>query len=355
MSGAEETTRRFPHLSVALPYAFGSLSIPVPADREPLGSIAVVWAAPPGGRALSPARRARGERIDGDAWPEALEAPAPAARMAPLDGDLDTGGLTGDDRLCALFGVDPRHFDGTFGSLLAGVGPGELAALPSAVRDTAAHGRTVVQPLRVPVPKGAGRTLELWGRVPHATGGPGPPHLVGARGAAVGAGGAGRPGQDVPRAATGQRPDRGGHRPAGLRGGPAHQLRPAFGDQDDALVAGFRALVEGRGPRAAEQPSDAIAGQVSEVQRPPQGAGELDVRLRHDHLAGQQVDRVAAGAATARGPTGLEGVAGATPRPVARQAVAQRRLLRGGTVNRPFRNAAPESTDLQGPVPRRQG
>ncbi|MGW0191433.1 GAF domain-containing protein, partial [Streptomyces sp. NPDC003362] len=54
---AESTVRRFPQLAVAVPYPFGSASVPVAAGRERLGAMAVVWAARAGGHGLSQARR----------------------------------------------------------------------------------------------------------------------------------------------------------------------------------------------------------------------------------------------------------------------------------------------------------
>jgi hypothetical protein len=54
---AAATMRRFPQLAVALPYLFGSASVPVTAGQERLGAMAVVWAARPDGRGLTKAQR----------------------------------------------------------------------------------------------------------------------------------------------------------------------------------------------------------------------------------------------------------------------------------------------------------
>lgn len=49
LADADETMRRFPQLAVALPYPFGSASVPVTAGGETFGSMSVVWAARPVG------------------------------------------------------------------------------------------------------------------------------------------------------------------------------------------------------------------------------------------------------------------------------------------------------------------
>lgn len=86
LADAGETMRRYPQLAVALPYAFGSASVPVRAGQESLGALAVVWAAPPGGAGLSRAQlrrlRAIANRL-GATSPTSGPAEAPSRTTPP--------------------------------------------------------------------------------------------------------------------------------------------------------------------------------------------------------------------------------------------------------------------------------
>lgn len=96
LADTDTTVRRFPQLAVAVPYPFGSASVPVEVGRETLGVLAVVWAAEPGGQGLSKAKRrhlrttagrlgmalaqlqAHGAQAGCDAPAAAVEVPIPA-------------------------------------------------------------------------------------------------------------------------------------------------------------------------------------------------------------------------------------------------------------------------------------
>ncbi|MCC9312377.1 SpoIIE family protein phosphatase [Kitasatospora sp. RB6PN24] len=199
LADADETMRRYPQLSVALPYAFGSASVPVRAGRESLGALAVVWAAPAGGTGLSRVQlrhlrtvanrlgavlsdlRARGGAFEYDATTVPVEVPAPTApavRVGLFDWRLDTGAVVADDELCAIFGLAPGAFDGRDDTLASRLHPGDRVLLRVAAREAIAEGRVLARRLRVRAAHGY-RTVELWGRVPEAPGEEARAHLVG--------------------------------------------------------------------------------------------------------------------------------------------------------------------------------
>ncbi|MGP3923326.1 SpoIIE family protein phosphatase [Streptomyces sp. 8N616] len=209
LADADETMRRFPQLSVALPFAFGSCSVPVGAGGETFGALAIVWAAAPGGEGLSKAQRRQlrtianrlgaslaalrartGDPVECDPQTVPVETPAPSAtavRVGLFDWDLATGTFTVDDEFCAIFGLDPRAFDGRADTLAARLHPGDLAAFRAAARAAAAEGRIVARRLRVRDSgdgggggEGVYRTVELWGRVPEADDARARAHVVGA-------------------------------------------------------------------------------------------------------------------------------------------------------------------------------
>ncbi|UXY32899.1 SpoIIE family protein phosphatase [Streptomyces sp. HUAS TT20] len=204
LTDADATMRRFPQLAVALPYAFGSCSVPVGAGEETFGALAIVWAASPGSEGLSKAQRRLVRTIakrlgaaladlrarTGDAvecTPQTIPVetpapPAPAVRAGLFDWDLGTGTLTVDDELCAIFGLAPRAFDGRAETLASCLHPGDRAALRAAARTAAAGGRIKARPLRIRDRRVGGegyRTVELWGRAPKADDARARTHLVG--------------------------------------------------------------------------------------------------------------------------------------------------------------------------------
>ncbi|MEV6395497.1 SpoIIE family protein phosphatase [Streptomyces sp. NPDC051907] len=204
LADADETMRRYPQLAVALPYAFGSCSVPVGAGEETFGALAIVWAASPGGEGLSKAQRRHmrtianrlgaaladlrartGDPVECDPQAIPVENPAPSApavRAGLFDWDLVTGVFTVDDELCAIFGLDPRAFDGRAETLVACLHPGDRAALRATARAAAAEGRINARCLRIRDRRDGAegyRTVELWGRAPEADDARAPTHLVG--------------------------------------------------------------------------------------------------------------------------------------------------------------------------------
>ncbi|GAA0673908.1 SpoIIE family protein phosphatase [Kitasatospora atroaurantiaca] len=199
LADAGETMRRYPQLAVALPYAFGSASVPVRAGQESLGALAVVWSAPPGHAGLSRAQlrhlraianrlgaaladlRARGGVLEYDATTVPIEVPpptAPAVRVGLFDWRLDTGAVAADDELCAIFGLTPGTFDGRADTLASRLHPGDRVSLRATARAAIADGRVLARRLRIRTADGY-RSVELWGRVPEAPGEEVRSHLVG--------------------------------------------------------------------------------------------------------------------------------------------------------------------------------
>lgn len=202
LADAEETMRRFPQLAVAVPYTFGSASVPVRAGGQTFGAMAVLWTPRPDGAGLSRAQRrqlrsaanrlgialaglsadrALGERDERTA-PVVVPLPsAPVIRVGLFDWNLDTGALTADDELCAIIGISPREFDGRAATLAARVEPADLPGFRSAARTAVEEGHVLAHCLRIRDGGGGDRTVELWGRVAESPDRPqAPSHLVGA-------------------------------------------------------------------------------------------------------------------------------------------------------------------------------
>lgn len=191
LTGAEETMRRFPQLSVAVPYPFGSASVPVRAGERTFGAMAVLWAPRPAGAGLSKAQRrqlrstadrlgtalarlsarqALGE-YDERTAPVAVPVPsAPAIRVGLFDWNLDTGTLIADDELCAILEIPPREFDGQAATLAARIEPADLPGFRSAARAAVEEGHVLAHCLRIRNGSGSHHTVELWGRVPENPG-----------------------------------------------------------------------------------------------------------------------------------------------------------------------------------------
>ncbi|MFF7974392.1 SpoIIE family protein phosphatase [Streptomyces sp. NPDC007905] len=192
LANADETMRMYPQLAMALPYAFGSCSVPVQADGERFGALAIVWPASPGNEGLSKAQRRHlrsvasrlgdrlaalgdrtGDPVESDPRAPPVERPAPSAaavRVGLFDWDLGSGILSVDDALCAIFGLDPEAFDGRVETLASCLHPGDRAAFRACAREAASEGRSTAQRMRVRERDGGGgyRTVELWGRAPAA-------------------------------------------------------------------------------------------------------------------------------------------------------------------------------------------
>ncbi|MEU9303473.1 SpoIIE family protein phosphatase [Streptomyces sp. NPDC048269] len=205
LADAEETMRRYPQLAVALPHSFGSCSVPVSAGGETFGTLAIVWAVSPGRKGLPKAERRRvrtiarrlgaslaalrartGDPVECDPETVPVEVPAPSAaavRVGLFDWDLDSGTLTLDDQSCAIFGLDPRAFDGRAETVASCLHPGDLASFRASARAAADTGRLRARRLRVrddTDSDGSYRTVELWGRLPEVDDARARTHLVGA-------------------------------------------------------------------------------------------------------------------------------------------------------------------------------
>ncbi|GGW38914.1 SpoIIE family protein phosphatase [Streptomyces xantholiticus] len=205
LADAEETMRRYPQLAVALPYAFGSCSVPVGTGGETFGSLAIVRAATPGSEGLSKARRRHlrsvasrlgdslaalrartGDPVECDGETVPVEIPAPsgaAVQVGFFQWDLGTGTFLVDDELCAICGLDPHAFDQRADTLASRLHPGDLTAFRAFAREAAMDGRTTSRRVRLSDPGHGGegyRTVELWGRVPNADDPRAGTHLVGA-------------------------------------------------------------------------------------------------------------------------------------------------------------------------------
>jgi serine phosphatase RsbU (regulator of sigma subunit)/PAS domain-containing protein len=195
-----DTMRRFPQLALGMPYAYASASAPVRAGSETFGVVCVMWPASPG-RGLPPSRRrglraatqrlgnalgarlARGTPVDYDGPPTVTLLPAntfPLIRVGLFDWNVATGDFDADEELCELFGVDPAGFDRRATTLAARVISGGGQEFRDAARQAVATGRVLAWRLQVAGPDGAGRPLEVWGRVPHEDSGDRSRHLVGA-------------------------------------------------------------------------------------------------------------------------------------------------------------------------------
>ncbi|MFF9815199.1 SpoIIE family protein phosphatase [Streptomyces sp. NPDC014006] len=205
LANAEETMQRYPQLAVALPYAFGSCSVPVRASGgERFGSLAIVWPASPGSEGLSKTQRRRlrniacrlgdclaelsartGDPIECEPGTAPVETPAHGAaamRVGLFDWNLRSGVLSVDDTFCAIFGLDAEAFDGRPDTLVACLHSGDRAAFRACARE-AGEGQITARRLRVRDGSDGGeryRTVELWGRAPEADGTPVVTHLVGA-------------------------------------------------------------------------------------------------------------------------------------------------------------------------------
>ncbi|MEU6557290.1 SpoIIE family protein phosphatase [Streptomyces sp. NPDC046915] len=193
LANADETMRRYPQLAVALPYAFGSCSVPMEAGGERFGSLAIVWPASPGSEGLSKAQRRHlrsvasrlgnclaamrertGDPVECGPRTVPVETPAPSAaavRVGLFDWDVGSGTFSMDDALCAIFGLDPDAFDGRVETLASCLHPGDRAAFRACARDAADEGRIIAHRMRVrdhSDGRGGYRAVELWGRAPEA-------------------------------------------------------------------------------------------------------------------------------------------------------------------------------------------
>ncbi|MFF3767835.1 SpoIIE family protein phosphatase [Streptomyces sp. NPDC001922] len=187
LSDEGETMRRFPQMSVGLPYPFASAYLPVLVYGEVVGVLIVMRSSTRGnGPAagedrLRTAADAMGEDlarlqdqdcpIEYDEEPFSVRLPAAAVagvRVGLIDWDLGSGTMTADDEACAVLGADPATFGGTLDELEARVSPDDLHELRASRREATEHGWVRARRFRV-LDGDAGepryRQVEMWGRV----------------------------------------------------------------------------------------------------------------------------------------------------------------------------------------------
>ncbi|GAA5022012.1 hypothetical protein GCM10025734_77820 [Kitasatospora paranensis] len=180
LSGAEETMRRFPRLSVGMPYAFAFASAPLTSADLVLGVLCVLWPSddagpPPGARRRLRAEAHRladrlapyGETLAAVDQPTAVQLPppsGPATRVGVFDWDIPGRTLTVDEDLCDILDIPPGAFDGRPSTLLDRLAPEDVPLLRQAVRRTARDGVPFARRARVRDVRGGHRTVELRGR-----------------------------------------------------------------------------------------------------------------------------------------------------------------------------------------------
>ncbi|MEU7423355.1 SpoIIE family protein phosphatase [Streptomyces sp. NPDC040750] len=181
LPNATETMRRYPQFAAGLPFAFGSVHVPVPGGVDPLGVLTVLRPAvaesvdePVDQESLARLAEGLGAELlalaDGDPaavlWdgeplcvrpPPQLPARTAAGRFS---WDPVTSLVHADDRLHALLGMRPGEFAGTEAALADAVAPAEARRVLSALRDAAA-GRPPGAPLGLRSPDGTPRLLVL--------------------------------------------------------------------------------------------------------------------------------------------------------------------------------------------------
>ncbi|MET8329966.1 SpoIIE family protein phosphatase [Streptomyces sp. NPDC005181] len=196
---SEEAMRRFPQLMAGLPFAFGSLFVPIVGDHEKFGVLAVLRPATPG-QPVSRAHRHSLQHVaqqlgtdlaelagegapvvwDGEPVPVQLpSAVAPPARIGRFDWDLDTGAVDADDELCAILATEPAQFAGTIDALTALLAPEDVCGLCAVARRAARSPGPVVRQMRLRGSDGRTNLLELSSRRPRAPGDGTAGHLTG--------------------------------------------------------------------------------------------------------------------------------------------------------------------------------
>ncbi|KOV56152.1 SpoIIE family protein phosphatase [Streptomyces sp. MMG1121] len=182
LANAAETVRRYPQFAAGLPFPFGSVHVPVPGGREPLGVLMVLRPAvtdlteePLDEELLARLAEGLGTELlalaAGDpsaiVWEtEPLCVRPPTSRPAqPVVGRFSwhpvTGAVRADDRLHALLGLRPGQFAGTDAAFADAVAPLDAERILAALRDTAA-GKPPGAPLSLRARDGTPRLLDLW-------------------------------------------------------------------------------------------------------------------------------------------------------------------------------------------------
>ncbi|MEV7690861.1 SpoIIE family protein phosphatase [Streptomyces bungoensis] len=182
LPNATETVRRYPQFAAGLPFPFGSVYVPVPGGREPLGVLTVLRPAASDtadelldrellGRLAEGLGAELLALADGDeavlAWDgEPLCVRPPAARpVEPRVGrftwDPATSAVDADERLHALLGVRPEQFGRTGPALADTLSRADAHRVLTALHETAA-GKPPPAPLSLRSGDGGVRLLELW-------------------------------------------------------------------------------------------------------------------------------------------------------------------------------------------------
>ncbi|WP_330347272.1 SpoIIE family protein phosphatase [Streptomyces sp. NBC_00582] len=181
LANATEAMRRYPQLAAGLPFAFGSLYVPVAARGRSFG-VLIVLRAPIADAAEALAGRERLERVaEGLAvellrleaegapatWDEEpvcvrppVAGPAPG-RVGRFSWNPGSDTVVADERARALFGLPPGDVPGTLEALARAVDPTDAHRLPELLRETA-RGSPPPLPLEVRTTEGGLRLLELW-------------------------------------------------------------------------------------------------------------------------------------------------------------------------------------------------
>ncbi|MGK5630256.1 GAF domain-containing protein, partial [Streptomyces sp. URMC 123] len=155
-----ETMRRFPQMSVGLPYPFASAYLPIRLGGEVVGVLGVLRAASHGRQPDAVDERrferaastvdtalrhleAAGCVIEYDDEPIGVTLPADpatAVRVGLIDWDLGTDIFTADTTGCAVLGLDPSSCGGTIAQVAERVHPEDVRELRAAARDAARTG-----------------------------------------------------------------------------------------------------------------------------------------------------------------------------------------------------------------------
>ncbi len=189
LGDADETMRRFPRLAVGLPYSYASAWVPLAADGQSFGALALLWPGsaggpPPGTRRplrtaanrLAAGLAAHGDELAAGREPKVLRPPAPtdsATLIGSLDWEPATGRLRADSELTRILGLGPAEFDGRWATLVARLAPEDVRPLRTAARAAVRGAGPFSRQVQVRDHSGGYRTLELRGRVPE-----GSAHLV---------------------------------------------------------------------------------------------------------------------------------------------------------------------------------
>ncbi|MEU1407613.1 SpoIIE family protein phosphatase [Streptomyces sp. NPDC005728] len=181
LPNATETARRYPQFAAGLPFAFGSVYVPVPGGAEPLGVLTVLRPSTSGTADELLDRELLGRLAEGlgaellgladgeeavlvwDGEPLCVGPPTirPAeARVGRFTWDPATSSVHADDRLHALLGLVPGELEGTGPALANALSPSDAHRILAALHETAA-GKPPAAPLSMRSPEGSPRLLDL--------------------------------------------------------------------------------------------------------------------------------------------------------------------------------------------------